>query len=156
MTARSPEIVALSRRICLAPDRIVKQCKQMVEIEEHVGANDRGLEHEPKVVYSTLCVVRYRCHLCFHLCYQRNSIAEHYQRVHNMELPEDGSVYRDADFHARRLEQAKPPLEKGRRERRKRKRPDNFEMSSRSESPALSPTTEIHVVPSTPSRPPWG
>lgn len=109
LTPKSLEIVALSERINVAPERIVKHCIQQVAIDGNLGV-------QPHATYSLLSSVRFRCHLCKHICFQRTTIAEHYQRAHSAELPEDESVFCEPEFYAQRLEQARPDAA-GRRNR---------------------------------------
>ncbi|CAK9043032.1 C2H2-type domain-containing protein, partial [Durusdinium trenchii] len=119
LTPKSAEIMALSRRIMVAPDQIIKYCKSRQEVYGP-HPSDGG----PCVEFSSLMAVRFKCHLCGHLCFQRCSINEHYSKIHQEELPKDESLYTEADFYAQRLEQAKPTRKDGmRRWRRKRLAP---------------------------------
>ncbi|CAE6960716.1 unnamed protein product [Symbiodinium sp. CCMP2592] len=99
---RSAEVSALSRRIMVPPERVVKYCRQLAEV---AGPNPSGA----RVEFSPLYAVRYKCHKCGHLCFLKTAIADHYLKVHSLPLPTDESLFCEPDFYARRLEQAKPP-----------------------------------------------
>eukprot|EP00913_Durusdinium_trenchii_P014182 g13309.t1 len=77
LTPKSAEIMALSRRIMVAPDQIIKYCKSRQEVYGP-HPSDGG----PCVEFSSLMAVRFKCHLCGHLCFQRCSINEHYSKIH--------------------------------------------------------------------------
>lgn len=112
LTPKSAEVMALSRQIMVPPDRIIKYCRHLTELR---GAHPSGNQVE----FSSLLAVRFKCHLCGYLCFQRTSIAEHYAKLHGEKLPEDESRFSEADFYAQRLEQAKPRRD-GKRRLRKR------------------------------------
>ena len=102
VTPKSPEVTALSRRIMVPPERVIKYCRQLTEV---AGPHPSGA----KVDFSSLYAVRFKCHVCGHLCFLKNSVADHYLKFHGQLLPEDESLYCEPDFYAQRLEQAKPP-----------------------------------------------
>eukprot|EP00928_Gymnodinium_smaydae_P014761 TRINITY_DN15428_c0_g2_i3.p1 TRINITY_DN15428_c0_g2~~TRINITY_DN15428_c0_g2_i3.p1 ORF type:complete len:511 (-),score=109.73 TRINITY_DN15428_c0_g2_i3:1244-2776(-) len=103
VTPRSPEIVDLSIRICVPPDTIVKYCKQLAELATKTSTEgDDAGACEPAVTFSLLNVVRYRCHLCGYLCFQKTTVEDHYKRVHDTAVPEDSSLYCDAGAPPRR------------------------------------------------------
>ncbi|CAE7253463.1 unnamed protein product [Symbiodinium sp. CCMP2592] len=106
VTPRSAEVSALSRRIMVPPERVVKYCRQLVEV---AGPHPSGA----RVEFSPLYAVRYKCHKCGHLCFLKTAIADHYWKVHSLPLPTDESLFCEPDFYARRLEQAKPPRNPG-------------------------------------------
>lgn len=112
LTPKSAEVMALSRQIMVPPDRIIKYCRHLTDLR---GAHPSGNQVE----FSSLLAVRFKCHLCGYLCFQRTSIAEHYAKLHGEKLPEDESRFSEADFYAQRLEQAKPRRD-GKRRLRKR------------------------------------
>lgn len=112
LTPKSAEVMALSRRILVGPDQIIKHCRHLAEIH---GPHPSG-----RVEFSSLLAVRFKCHVCGYLCFQRSAITEHYGKVHSGGLPEDESKFTEADFYAQRLEQARPTFKDGRRRLRKR------------------------------------
>ena len=122
LTPKSAEVMALSRKITVPPDKIIKYCKHLAEVRPHPSGNH--------VEFSSLLAVRFHCHLCGHLCFQRTSITEHYAKVHGEKLPEDESKFSEADFYAQRLEQARPKRI-GRRRVRKRNVPEDDATLSR-------------------------
>ncbi|CAK0858805.1 unnamed protein product [Prorocentrum cordatum] len=99
MTPRSQEVVALSQRVGVPPDQIVKYCVQQTEITRRKGAD----ADTPKR-FSMLFEVRYQCHLCGHACFQLNSIEDHYRQAHEEDLPEDERLYYDPEFLVHRDE----------------------------------------------------
>ncbi|CAE7304586.1 unnamed protein product, partial [Symbiodinium necroappetens] len=105
VTPRSAEVTALSRRIMVPPERVVKYCRQLAEVA--------GPPSGARVEFSPLYAVRYKCHKCGHLCFLKTAIADHYLKVHSLPLPTDESLFCEPDFYARRLEQAKPPRNPG-------------------------------------------
>ena len=111
LTPKSAEVMALSRRILVGPDQIIKHCRHLAEIH--------GPHPSKRVEFSSLLAVRFKCHICGHLCFQRSAITEHYGKTHGG-LPEDESKFTEADFYAQRLEQARPTFKDGRRRLRKR------------------------------------
>ena len=102
VTPKSQEVAALSRRIMVPPERIVKFCMQLSEI---AGPHPSGA----KVEFSPLYAVRFRCHICGQLRFLKNAIADHYLKVHAQAMPDDESLFCEPDFYAQRLEKAKPP-----------------------------------------------
>ena len=112
LTPKSAEVMALSRQIMVPPDKIIKYCRLLTELR---GAHPSGNQVE----FSTLMSVRFKCHLCGYLCFQRTTITEHYAKFHGEKLPEDESRFSEADFYAQRLEQARPRREGVRRLRKR-------------------------------------
>ena len=106
VTPKSVEVTSLSRRIMVPPERIIKFCRQLADVAGPQAAGG-------KVEFSSLYAVRFKCHRCGHLCFQKSTIADHYLKAHEEPLPEDESVYCEPDFYAQRLEQAKPPRHPG-------------------------------------------
>ncbi|CAJ1353780.1 unnamed protein product [Effrenium voratum] len=112
-TPKSPEIMALSRRILVAPDRIIKYCRHLLAVCPHPSG--------ASVEFSSLLAVRFKCHICGYLCYQSTTIADHYSKTHSEPLPDDDSKFCEADFYAQRLEQARPTRTDGKQRWRRRR-----------------------------------
>ena len=100
VTLKSPEVAALSGRIMVPPDRVIKYCRQLQEV---AGPHPSGA----KVDFSSLSAVRFRCHICGHVAFMKPAVRDHYLRCHKQALPDDKSLYCEPDFYAKRLKTAK-------------------------------------------------
>eukprot|EP00929_Paragymnodinium_shiwhaense_P111409 TRINITY_DN7938_c1_g1_i1.p1 TRINITY_DN7938_c1_g1~~TRINITY_DN7938_c1_g1_i1.p1 ORF type:complete len:2091 (+),score=542.33 TRINITY_DN7938_c1_g1_i1:191-6463(+) len=94
--ATSPEVVALARKICVPPARIVKHCQQQAQLLAKEAGGDGSTA--PAVAFSALRHVRYRCHHCNQLFFQKTAVRDHYLRVHESEMPEDGRALVHEDY----------------------------------------------------------